>query len=126
MGILIGLNQILMLLGYLLPLPSLLLAWRELWKRIQTNPIKSWRRVVSQIGLLALFCGVGLWSYAIVRDAWHHDYSYIVSSASVGRWGSFILIVVCAFSEPKVRRYLLLGGAGLLFFFGASIGDVAI
>jgi hypothetical protein len=126
MNILIGFNLILIVLGYLLPLPGLVLAWREFLRRIQANPIKSWRRVVSQVGLLFLSCGVSLWIYAIVREALRHDYSYVVPSASVGRWGSFILIVVCAFSEPKVRRYLLLGGAGLLFFFGASIGDVAI
>jgi hypothetical protein len=126
MGILIGLNLILAFFGYLLPLPSLVLAWRESLKRIQTNPTKSWRRIVSQIGLLLLSCGVGLWCYAIVRDTWHHDYSYVVPSAGVGRWGSLILIVICAFAETKARRYLLLGAAGLLFFFGVSIGDLAI
>jgi len=126
MDILIGFNLILILLGYLLPLPGLILAWREFLRRIQANPIKSWRSVVSQVGLLFLSSGVGLWIYAIVRELLRHDYSYVTPSASVGRWGSIILIVVCTFSEPKVRRYLLLGAVGLLFFFGASIGDVAI
>jgi len=126
MGILIGLNLILALCGYLLPLPGLVLAWREFLKRIQTNTTKSWRRPVSQIGLSLLSCGVGLWIYAIVREALRHDYSYIVSSASVGRWSSLSLIIISSFAEAKVRRYLLLGAAGLLFFFGASIGDVAM
>jgi hypothetical protein len=126
MGILIELNLILALRGYLLPLPGLVLAWREFLKRIQTDTTKSWRRPVSQIGLSLLSCGVGLWLYGIVREALRHDYTYIVSSAGVGRWGSLSLIIICSFAEDKVRRYLLLGAAGLLFFFGASIGDVAI
>jgi hypothetical protein len=56
----------------------------------------------------------------------HHDYLYEASSAVVGRWGSVGLMVVSGFSESKLRRYLLLGAAGILFFFGVSIGDVAV
>ena len=81
---------------------------------------------MSQIGLLLLTLGVALWVYAIARETWHHDYSYIVPSASVGRWGSLESIIVCSLAERRIRRYLLLGAAGLLFFFGASIGDVTI
>jgi hypothetical protein len=81
---------------------------------------------MARIGLLLLSFGVALWIYAIVREAWHHDYSYVVLSASVGRWGSLGLLAVCALAENKLRRYLLLGAAGLLFFFGVSIGDVTI
>jgi len=81
---------------------------------------------VSHIAILSLSLGLALWAYAIVREAWLHDYSYIVTSAVVGRWGSVGLIVVCALAEPRLRRYLLLGAVGLLFFFGSSIGDIAI
>lgn len=125
-GFLVGLNIILALCGYLLPVPSLVLAGRELSKGRRIPPIRAWRRMISWTGLLLLFSGVALWVYAIVREAWHHDYSYILPSASVGRWGSLGLIIVCALAETKSRRYLLLGAAGLLFFFGASIGDVVI
>jgi hypothetical protein len=69
---------------------------------------------------------VALWAYAIVREAWLHDYSYVVVSAVVGKWGSLGLIIVSAFAEQKLRRYLLLGAVGLFFFFGASVGDLAI
>ena len=126
MGLVIGLNILLAILGYLLPVPSVLLAWREWLKGRRTPPAKVWRRTISQIGVLLVSIGLALWIYAIVREAWLHDYSYIVMSAVVGRWGSLILIIVCAFAENKLRRYLLLGAAGLLFFFGSSIGDVTI
>ena len=126
MGFVIGLNIILALCGYLLPIPSLALALRELSKGRRIPPAKAWRRIISWTALWLLSSGVALWVYAIVREAWHHDYSYIVPSASVGRWGSLGLIIVCAFAESKLRRYLLLGAAGLLFFFGSSIGDIAI
>ncbi len=81
---------------------------------------------MSQFGLSLVSLGLALWIYAIVREAWHHEYSYIVPSAVVGRWGSLVLIIDCAFAESKLRRYLLLGALGLLFFFGCSIGDVTI
>jgi len=126
MGFLIGLNLILAFCGYLLPFPSVILAWREWAKGRRTPPVRAWRRIASNIGLLLLTLGIALWVYAIVREAWHHDYSYIALSASVGRWGSLGLIIICALAENKLRRYLLFGGAGLLFFFGVSIGDVTI
>jgi hypothetical protein len=90
------------------------------------TPATARRRAVSYTGLLFLSLGVAFWAYAIVREAWFHDYSYVVLSAIVGRWGSLGLIIVCAFAEQKLRRYLLLGAVGLLFFFGASIADLAI
>lgn len=126
MGLIFGLNILLAGLGYLLPLPGVIFAWRE-WARLRRiPPARNWRRAFSNMGILALSLGLVLWIYAIAREAVLHDYSYIVTSAVVGRWGSFAMIVVCAFSESKARRYLLLGAAGLLFFFGVSIGDIVI
>ena len=126
MGFAIGLNVLLAGLGYLLPLPSVILAWREWARHRRVPPTRAWRRAISNIGILSLSLDVILWIYAIVREAALHDYSYLVTSAVVGRWGSLALIVVCPFAESKTRRYLLFGAAGLLFFFGASIGDVAV
>jgi hypothetical protein len=126
MGLLIGLNLILAFCGYLLPLPSVLLGWREWSKGRRIPPAKVWRRIVSRMGLWLLTLGGAFWVYAIVREVWHHDYSYVVPSASVGRWGSLGLTIVCSLAERGMRRYLLLGAVGLLFFFGASIGDVTI
>ena len=126
MEFLIGLNILLALMGYLLPVPSVILAWREWLKLKGVAPVKVWRRTMSQIGIVLVSLGLALWIYAIVREASLHDYSYIVTSAVVGRWGSLGLIIVSVFAEPKLRRYLLLGRIGLLFFLGSSIGDVAI
>jgi len=47
-------------------------------------------------------------------------------SAVVGRWGSLGLVIICVFAEQKLRRYLVIGAVGLLFIFGASIGDVTV
>jgi hypothetical protein len=125
-GILLGLNILFAFFGYLLPVPSVVLAWREWLKLRQVTPANVWRRMVSQGGVLLLSVGVALWTYAILREAWLHDYSYIVMSAVVGRWGSLGLVIICVFAEQKLRRYLLIGAVGLVFFFGSSIGDIAI
>ncbi len=124
--LIIGLNILLALFGYLLPVPSAILAWREWVKLGQVTAARGWRRTMSHTGIVLLSLGLALWIYAVVREASLHDYSYIAPSAVVGRWGSLGLIIVCAFAEPKLRRYLLLGSVGLLFFFGSSIGDITI
>ena len=126
MELLIELNIILGFCGYLLPVPSVVLAAREWLKRTRIPPAKKWRRTASQVGFFLLCCGVALWIYARVREPWRHDYPYMALSARVGRWGSLGLIVISAFAERKLRRYLILGAMGLLFFFGVSIGDVAL
>jgi hypothetical protein len=125
MGFLIGLNILLALAGCILPIPSLVLSLRE-WLRIRSAaPPKPWRRVVSHIALSILILGMILWVYAAIRQL-RGDFSYIVPSASIGRWTSVGLIVLCAFAESKLRRYLLLGALGMLFFFGCTIGDWTI
>lgn len=126
MDFLIGLTLVSRALGYLLPVPCVFLAWRELARVKRVPPSKSWRRIASYIGILLLSFGLGLWFYAIVREARFHDYSYIVRSAVVGRWGSLGMLVVCIFAEPKLRRYLLFGTVGLFLFFAFSIGEIAI
>lgn len=125
-GLVIALNILLAFLGYVLPVPSVVLAGLEWAKLRKVLPTKAWRRATSHIGFLLLLLGLTLWIYAIVRETLHGDYSYEAPSASVGRWGSFGLFVISGFAESKLRRYLLLGAASLLFFFGSSIGDVAI
>jgi hypothetical protein len=125
-GFFLGLNLLLAFFGYLLPVPSVVLAWRELLKVRHEFPAKTWRQVLSHGGVLLLSIGAALWAYAILREAWLHDYSYTVMSVFAGRWGSLGLVIICVFAGRKIRRYLLLGAVGLLFFFGVSIGDVAI
>ena len=77
---------------------------------------------MSLIASVFLTAGLTLWIYGMVRE-WHGGYSYDAATAIIGRWGSIGLIVISGLAEPKLRRYLLLGSIGLLFFFAASIGE---
>ena len=125
-GILIGLNIILWYCGFLLPLPCFILACRGWVKTRNIPPAKAWRRQISQIALGLFVSGLGLWTYALLRN-WSGSYvEYGGSIAKVGGWGSACMIIPCALSESKVRTYLLLGALGLLFYFAVSLGDVAI
>jgi hypothetical protein len=54
---------------------------------------------------------------------WRGGYSCEAPTAIIGRWGPSGLIIISGLAEPKLRRYLLLGAIGLLFLFGASIGE---
>jgi hypothetical protein len=109
--------------GYLLPLPFTVLSWRE-WLRIRVAaPPDRWRHAVSTTALLALTLAIPLWSYAVVRQL-RDDYSYIYLSAQIGRWSSLALFLVSCFAEGRCRRYLLIASAGLLFFYGGTIGEL--
>ena len=81
------------------------------------------RRVIPTIALFLLTGGIPLWGYAVIREL-RNDYSYIISSAEIGRWSSLKLILMSMFAENKLRRYLVLGAAGLLLFFCISIGEL--
>lgn len=85
----------------------------------------SWRRIASNIAFVLFALGFALWTYALVRQI-HGTYSYILISASAGRWGATGLIGVSSLAEKRLRLYLLLGSIGILCFFGVSIGDVFI
>lgn len=121
-----GFNLILVICGYVLPVPSLVFAWREWLNLRKVGAAKTWRRTMSQGAILLVSVGFALWMYGVVHQVWLKDYSYIVPSARAGRLFSVGLIVVSSFVEAKLRRYLLLGSVGILFFFSASIGDLAI
>lgn len=109
--------------GYLLPLPFTVLSWRE-WLRIRAVvPRREWRHTASTTALLALTLAIPLWSYAVVREL-RDDYSYVYLSAQIGRWSSLALFLVSCFAEGRCRGYLLIAFAGLLFFYGASIGEL--
>jgi hypothetical protein len=111
--------------GYLLPVPCLVLAWRELLNADAGEPVKPWRLAVSKAALALASLGFVFWLYAVVRELLG-NYTYNAPSAVAGRWGMAGLIVVCAFAQRGVRRYLLLAASGLLFFFSSSIGDCFI
>jgi hypothetical protein len=125
MGFLLGLNMILWFGGLLIPVPCFILSCRESIRRRNIPPAKIWRRRISQISLVLFGLGLALWAYAVLRNSWG-EYSYDALTATIGRWESVGLIVLCALAESPVRRYLLLGAFGLLFFFGVSLGEIAI
>jgi len=109
--------------GYLLPLPCTVLSWRE-WLRLRAAmPGQKWRHAASTAALLGLTLAIPLWSYAVVREL-RSDYSYIYLSAQIGRWSSLALFLVSCFAEGRSRRYLFLASAGLLLFYGISIGEL--
>jgi hypothetical protein len=109
--------------GYLLPLPCAVLSWREWLRSRPTVPGRNWRRAASTTALLILTLAIPLWAYAVTREL-RNDYSYIYLSAQIGRWSSLALFLVSCFAEGKCRRNLLLASAGLLFFYGVSIGEL--
>jgi hypothetical protein len=123
MEVLLALNAILAFAGFLLPVPFFILALQERHKLSKTPATGTWRRVLSNIASILFVLGFVLWTYALVRQL-HGTYSYILLSASVGRWGSAGLIGVSALAERRLRLYLLLGSIGIWCFFGVSIGDV--
>jgi hypothetical protein len=125
MEFLLGLSMILWFGGFLIPVPCFILSCVELISSRNIPPIKIWRRRISEISLVLLGLGLALWAYAVLRNSWG-NYPYDALTATVGRWGSVALIVLCALAESPVRRYLLLGAFGLLFFFGVSLGEIAI
>jgi hypothetical protein len=111
--------------GYLLPIPSIILAWREWTKTKKAPPARAWRRTMSHSGLLLLTAGLALAVSVAAAEGRNvlsqHDY-YGSWAMYAGELGSIATIGVSVLAEPKLRRYLLLGAIGLLCLF--SIGLV--
>jgi len=114
---------ILVLSGYLFPLPGTAMAWRDWLISKKSHQQRTWRHAATTLALLLTTAGLPFWGYAVIREL-RNDYSYIFTSAQFGRWSSLLLLVICAFAEGKVRIYLLIAVAGFLFFFGVSIGEL--
>jgi hypothetical protein len=70
MGFLLGLNMILWIGGFLMPLPFFILSCRESISAGNIPPGKVWRRRISQISLMLLGVGLTLWVYAVMRNWW--------------------------------------------------------
>lgn len=109
--------------GYLLPLPFAAAAWREWFRTRNALPLHKWRRAASTAALFALTLALPLWVYAAVQEL-RNNYSYIYPSAQFGRWSSLVLLFVSCFAAGRCRTYLLIAAAGLLFFYGGSIGEL--
>jgi len=101
--------------GYLLPSPcALLMAWWEL-APYQCN------RAASIASLLLLTLAISVVDRcASPRIAGRRFMS--IFSAQVGRWSSLAFYLLPCFAEDKSRRYLLMGAAGLCYFYGIGIG----
>lgn len=109
--------------GYLFPLIGAVLSWREWLVAKNDRPRADWRRTMTLTALLFLTAEIPLWAYAAVREL-RNDYSYTFTSAVIGRWSSLFLLALATVAENKTRKYLLLGALGLLFFYGATIGEL--
>jgi len=126
LGFLLGLNVILWNAGFLLPAPCFILALRGWFKTRNTPTARTLHRKVSLVALGLYTLGMALWIYALVRN-WSGNYvDYGGSIAKVGGWGSACIIIPSALAEGKIRKYLILGALGLLFYFAVSLGDIAI
>lgn len=113
--------------GFLLPIPSILLAWREWIKTRKVPPAGAWRRTMSQVGLLLFTIGLAfavLVAVAEGRGVWSRQLHFGSWPIYAGALGSVFTIAVSALAEDKLRRYLLLGAIGLLclFCFGLTEG----
>ncbi len=126
MYFLIVLTMILWLGGFVLPIPFFILAWHAWLRNEHTPPSSAWRRKISQLGLYLFAVGLAFWIYAVLREWNGHYVLYDGLTAKIGRCASLSFVLLCAFAEGKVRRYLLLGAVGLLLYFAVSIGEIAI
>jgi hypothetical protein len=112
--------------GLVVPIPGVVLAWREWIKKAKTSQAKGWRRTMSQIGLVLCSLGVTAWVYIFLAEArgkLSPVYYYDSRIMHIGVFGSLTAIVACAFSEGKLRKYLLLCAVGLLCFFCFGAGE---
>jgi hypothetical protein len=121
---------LLLLPGLVLPLPSVALAWWALFQASATPPEKQWRRVMSLVGLTAITLGLALAIYVIEvnwRAGWRLSELpvpyYPKWAMSLGAWGAVGGVAISCASEGKIRKFLILGAVGLLFFFTCSVGE---
>jgi hypothetical protein len=106
--------------GLLLPIPCVILAWREWAKTRKVLPATVWRRTMSKVGLFLFAVGLAFAVSLAVAEGRGvlSQQSYYGSWAMyVGVLGSVAMIAVSALAEDKLRRYLLLGAIGLLCLF---------
>ena len=124
-GILLGLNIIFWLLGFVLPVPCFIFAGVVWFKTRGTSAAKPWRQLISQIALVAFAVGIAFWVYVAAEQYRGADF-YGTTTSFIGASGSALLIILSGFAEGRVRIWLILGAIGLLAFFGVSTGEAAI
>lgn len=125
MGILLGLNMILYLAGYVLPLPCTVMAWIGWFRIKKAPPTKAWRRLVTLISLMILTGAQIVWSFYLLRMHQGADL-FETTATNTASFGAVLLTVTSALAERKIRLWLVLGAVSLLFFFVSSTGEIAI
>ena len=125
MEILLGLNMILYLAGFVLPLPCAVMAWIGWFRIAKTPPATAWRRLVSLISLVVFTGAQILWFFYLVRMHQGADL-FETTATNIASLAAALLIVPSALAERKIRLWLVLGAVGLLFFFISSTGEIAI
>src|SRR5260370_3089424 len=97
--------------GLLLPIPCIILAWREWTKKRKVPPATVWRRIMSQVGLLLFTVGLAFAvSVAVAegRNVLSQRFYYGSWAIYAGGFGSVATIAGSALPQDKLRRYLLL------------------
>jgi hypothetical protein len=125
MEILLGLNMILYLAGYVLPLPCAVMAWISWFRIKKVPPTKAWHRSVSLISLTVFTGAQMLWFFYVVRLYQGADL-FETAATNIASLGAALLIVPSALAERKIRMWLVIGAISLLFFFVCSTGEIAI
>ena len=114
--------------GFILPVPGIILAWREWIRREESSTTKAWWRIASLIALLVCTIGVALAVYTMATR-WStelHGGGHLSPSSwpiSVGSWGSFPAVAISALAEGNLRKYLLVTAVGLFCFFNWTMGE---
>jgi len=85
MEILPGLNMVLYLAGYLLPVLCAVMAWRDWIQAQNIVTVKAWQHWATQIALALLTAGIALWIVALVRQSRGADL-YETSLLTLKRW----------------------------------------
>jgi len=114
--------------GFLLPIPSVILAWRRWTKREKTSEATTWRRIMSVLALFVCTIGVALSIYTMVIE-WSRELNALGSlppsswPISVGSWATFPAIVISVLADGRMRKCLLVCAIGLFCFFNWTMGE---
>src|SRR2546429_557796 len=125
MAILLWLNIILWLAGFVLPVPCFALACRAWLITKNAAVAKPWRRWISHLALAAFAVATVFWAFVAIQQYRGGDF-YGTATSYIGVFGSTVLIIPSAFAEGKLRLWLIIGAIGILSFFGISTGEAAI
>src|SRR5258708_12517001 len=93
--------------GLLLPIPCIVLAYREWAKTRKVPPATVWRRIMSQVGLLLFTVGLAFAVAVAVAEGRGvlSQQSYYGSWAGyVGELGSVAIVAGSALAEDKLRK----------------------